>query len=165
VKKSSNKSNRKQGSKIIAQNKKAYHDYFILDKYEAGMSLLGTEVKSIRAGSVNFKDSFIGFSKGEAFLENAHISQYSQGSWTNHNPVRKRKLLLHAREIGKLQKAVETKGITVVPLKLYEKRGFFKLEIGTAKGKKLYDKRQSLKQKQDDRDKQRAFKEVNKYSS
>ncbi|MDR2748805.1 MAG: SsrA-binding protein SmpB [Bifidobacteriaceae bacterium] len=151
-----------KGGSSKAANKKAYHDYLIIDKYEAGISLLGTEVKSIRAGQINLRDSFVGFSNGEAYLENAHISAYSHGNWTNHNPTRKRKLLLHASEIKKLEKAVETKGITVVALKLYEKRGIFKLEIATAKGKKLYDKRQTLKAKQDERDKERAFKDANR---
>ncbi|MDR2799538.1 MAG: SsrA-binding protein SmpB [Bifidobacteriaceae bacterium] len=145
-----------------ATNRKAFHDYSIIDKYEAGISLLGTEVKSIRAGQINLRDSFVSFSDGEAFLENAHISQYSHGNWTNHKPTRKRKLLLHSKEIKKLQKAVETKGITVIALKLYEKRGIFKLEIATAKGKRLYDKRQALKQKQDNLDKERAFKDANR---
>ncbi|MDR3128445.1 MAG: SsrA-binding protein SmpB [Bifidobacteriaceae bacterium] len=147
---------------VSVQNKKAYHNYFIIDKYEAGLSLLGTEVKSIRLGKINISESFINVFKGEAWLENAHISSYSHGSWTNHEPTRKRKLLLHAKEITKITKAVDTKGVTIVPLKLYEKKGRFKLEIATAKGKKLYDKRQTLKQKQANLDKERAFREANK---
>ena len=134
--------------KIVAQNKKAYHDYFILDTYEAGIELQGTEIKSIRKGSVNLKDSFIRIRNDEAFIDNMHIAPYEQGNRFNHEPLRQRKLLLHKKEIKKLQKELKENGLTIVPTKLYFNTSKLKVEIALARGKKLYDKRQDLKEKE-----------------
>ena len=144
--------------KIVAQNKKAYHDYFILDTYEAGIELQGTEIKSIRKGSVNLKDSFIRIKNDEAFIENMHIAPYEQGNRFNHEPLRTRKLLLHRKQIKKLQKEVKENGLTIVPTKLYFNTSKLKVEIALARGKKLYDKRQDLKEKDSKRDIERALK-------
>lgn len=133
--------------KIVAQNKKAYHDYFILDTYEAGIELQGTEIKSIRKGSVNLKDSFIRIRNDEAFIDNMHIAPYEQGNRFNHEPLRQRKLLLHKKEIRKLQKELKENGLTIVPTKLYFNTSKLKVEIALARGKKLYDKRQDLAKK------------------
>lgn len=144
--------------KIVASNKKAYHDYFILDTYEAGLELQGTEIKSIRKGNTNLKDSFIRIKKDEAFIENMHIAPYEQGNRFNHEPLRTRKLLLHKKEIRKLQKEVKENGLTIVPTKLYFNTSKIKVEIALAKGKKLYDKRQDLKDKDARRDVEKALK-------
>lgn len=145
--------------KIIANNKKAYHDYHIDEVYEAGIMLKGTEVKSLRLGKANLKDSFCRISNGEIFINNMHISPYEFGNRENHDPTRIRKLLLHRVEIDKLSKKVNEKGYSLVPTKLYFKAGKAKLEFGLAKGKKLHDKRESLKQKMASRDVARAMKE------
>ena len=144
--------------KIIAANKKAYHDYTILETYEAGISLVGTEVKSLREGKANLKDSYVLVKEGQAFLLNCHISPYSHGNINNHEPLRTRKLLLHKKEIEKLWGRIREAGLTVVPLKLYFSKGKAKLEIGLAKGKRQYEKREATKKKEADRDIQRHLK-------
>ena len=138
--------------------KKAFHDYFILDTYEAGIELKGTEIKSVRLGHVNLKDGFIRFKNNEAFIENMHIAPYEQGNIFNHQPLRNRKLLLHKKQIKKLQREVKENGLTVVPTKLYFNTSKLKVEIALARGKKLYDKRQDLKAKDAKRDMERALK-------
>ena len=147
------------GEKLIASNKKAFHDYFILQKAEAGLALTGTEVKSLRDGKANIKDSYVIFKNGEAFLFNAHISPYSHGNLQNHEPERNRKLLLHRREIEKLREQVVEKGLTVVPLRLYFKGGKVKVEIAVVRGKKLYDKRETEKKRELDREAAVAMKQ------
>jgi SsrA-binding protein len=144
--------------KIVSNNKKAYHDYFILDTYEAGIELKGTEIKSVRKGSANLKDAFIKIKDNEAYIENMHIAPYEQGNRFNHDPRRTRKLLLHKKEIKKLQKEVKENGLTIVPTKLYFNTSKAKLEIALARGKKLYDKRQDLKAKDAKRDIEKALK-------
>jgi len=146
--------------KTIAQNKKAFHDYEILDKFEAGMSLVGSEVKSIRAGRVSLKDSFVEIQKGEAFLLRCHISPYLEASIFNHEPERKRKLLLNRREIHRLDQKVKSRGFSIVPLQVYmTDKGLFKIEIALVRGKREYEKKQKLKerdiQREMDRDVQR----------
>ncbi|RME36438.1 MAG: SsrA-binding protein SmpB [Deltaproteobacteria bacterium] len=145
------------GIKVVANNKKAYHDYFIDETWEAGLVLQGTEVKSLRAAAVNLRDSYCRIKNGEVYVENMHISPYDFGNRENHEPLRSRKLLLHAAEIAKITKKVEQSGYALVPTRLYFKNGRAKLEIGLARGKKLYDKRQSLKKKQDAREVERAM--------
>jgi len=140
------------GEKVIATNKKAFHDYFILEKLEAGVCLLGTEVKSIREGRLNLKDSYAVIQKGEPMLFNCHISPYSHGNRENHEPTRARKLLLHAREIRKLIGKTQEKGLTLTPLRVYFKRGRVKVELGVARGKKLMDKRETERRKEADRE-------------
>jgi SsrA-binding protein len=135
---------RESGRKLIAQNKKARHDYHLEDHYEAGLVLTGTEVKSLRAGRASLVDAYAHIKDGEVWLENAHIPEYDQGSWTNHEPRRARKLLLHRNEIGKLIGKTKESGLTLVPLALYFKDGKAKVEIALARGKKTYDKRQTL---------------------
>ncbi|MCI9049896.1 MAG: SsrA-binding protein SmpB [Coprobacillus sp.] len=144
--------------KIISQNKKAFHDYFILETYEAGIELKGTEIKSMRKGSTNLKDAFIRIKNDEAYIENMHIAPYEQGNRFNHEPLRTRKLLLHKKQIKKLQKEVKENGLTIVPTKLYFNTSKLKVEIALARGKKLYDKRQDLKAKDAKRDVERALK-------
>ncbi len=144
--------------KILTQNRKAYHDYEILETYEAGIVLTGTEVKSCKNGQVNLKDSHIRIANGEAFLLNAHISPYEQGNYTNHEPTRTRKLLLHKREINKLAGKVQEKGLTLVPLKMYLKKNRIKLEIALAKGKKVHDKRDEIRKKDLEKEFSRDFK-------
>ncbi len=146
------------GEKLIASNKKAYHDYFILDKLEAGIVLMGTEVKSAREGRVNLKDSYAMVKEGETFLLNCHISPYSHGNRENHDPTRTRKLLLHQKEIRKLVGKTQEKGLTVVPLRMYLRRGKIKVELGVARGKKLYDKRETERRKDMDREARTAVK-------
>ncbi len=148
-----------QNVKIIAQNKKARHDFFIEDTYEAGIVLTGTEIKSIRAGRVNLKDSFARIHHGEVYLHNMHISPYEQGNRYNHDPVRTRKLLLHRQEIDKLIGLTKEKGYSLVPLDVHLNKGFAKVNLALAKGKKLYDKRESMKRRDAQREIQRAFKE------
>ncbi|MDT0546925.1 MULTISPECIES: SsrA-binding protein SmpB [Streptomyces] len=145
------------GRKLIAQNKKARHDYHILDTYECGLVLTGTEVKSLRQGRASLVDGFAQLDGGEAWLHNVHIPEYSQGTWTNHAARRKRKLLLHRAEIDKLIGKTQETGHTLVPLALYFKDGRAKVEIALAKGKKEYDKRQTLREKQDRRESDRAI--------
>ncbi len=146
--------------KIVSQNKKAYHDYFIEETIEAGIVLQGTEIKSIRKGSANMKDSFIRIKNGEAFLENMHVAPYEQGNRFNHEPLRNRKLLLHKKEISKLQKEIKEAGYTLIPTKLYFDKGSkVKVEIAVAKGKKLYDKREDLKEKDAKREMEKALKQ------
>jgi SsrA-binding protein len=144
----------KQGSgeKVVATNKKALHDYFILEKFEAGIALVGTEVKAIREGRLNLKDSYASIRAGEAFLINCHISPYSHGNRENHDPTRSRKLLLHLKEIRKLIVKTQEKGLTLVPLRVYLKRGRIKIELGIARGKKLYDKRETERRKEADKE-------------
>ena len=153
---------KKKYEKPIAQNRKASHDYFIEDTYEAGIVLQGTEIKSIRAGRVSLKDAHVRIMNGEAQLINMHIAPYEQGNRYNHDPTRTRKLLLHRHEIDKLLGLVQQKGYAIIPLKLYIKNGFAKILIGLGKGKKQYDKREDLKQKQMKRDIDRAVKEMNR---
>ncbi|MGO4426065.1 SsrA-binding protein SmpB [Streptomyces sp. MCAF7] len=145
------------GRKLIAQNKKARHDYHILDTYEAGLVLTGTEVKSLRQGRASLVDGFAQLDGGEAWLHNVHIPEYSQGTWTNHAARRKRKLLLHRAEIDKLIVKTQETGHTLVPLALYFKDGRAKVEVALARGKKEYDKRQTLREKQDRRESDRAI--------
>jgi len=133
--------------KDIAVNKKAYHDYFIEDKYEAGMVLLGTEIKSVRMGKVSMKEAYVSFTNGEAFVKDLHIAQYKEATYNNHDETRDRKLLLHKREIGKLSSKVKLQGYTCIPLRMYFSNGRVKLEIALAKGKTLYDKRESDKKR------------------
>ncbi len=135
------------GIKEVAVNKKAYHDYEILDKYEAGISLLGTEIKSVRKGKVQLKEAYVSFIKGEAYIKGMNIAQYDHGNRFNHDETRDRKLLLHKYEITKLYSKTKLQGLTVVPLKMYLKDGRAKLEIGLARGKSLYDKREDDKLK------------------
>ena len=146
------------GEKVFATNKKAFHDYFILEKIEAGISLLGTEVKAIREGRLNLKDSYALVQGGEIFLLHCHISPYSHGNRENHDPTRTRKLLLHEREIRKLIGKTQEKGLTVVPLRVYLKRGLIKVELGVAKGKKLFDKRETERRKEADQEARAAMK-------
>ena len=145
--------------KIVSSNKKAYHDYFIEDTYEAGIELKGTEIKSIRKGSCNLRDSYIRIKNGEAFVEGMHIAPYEQGNIFNHDPLRTRRLLLHRRQIQRLDREVRESGMTLVPTKLYFGEGSkVKLEVAVARGKKLYDKRQDLKEKAAKRDIEKALK-------
>jgi SsrA-binding protein len=146
------------GEKLIATNKKAFHDYFILEKFEAGIILVGTEVKAIREGRLNLKDSYAMVRAGEVFLINCHISPYSHGNRENHEPTRSRKLLLHSSEIRKLIGKTQEKGLTLVPLRVYLKQGKIKCELGVAKGKKLYDKRETERKKEADREATTAMK-------
>ena len=142
-----------RAEKLIASNKKAFHDYHVLDKFEAGLQLMGTEVKALREGAVNLKDAYVTFNKsGGAFLFNAHISPYAHGNRENHDPTRTRKLLLHRRELEKLHVQVTEKGLTVVPLRLYFKGSRVKAEIGVVRGKKLFDKRATEKAREADRE-------------
>ena len=149
---------RERGRKVIASNRKARHDYLIDDVYEAGIVLVGTEVKALRAGRASLADAFASVSDaGEVWLEKVHIPEYSQGTWTNHETRRRRKLLLHRDEIDKIASVTREKGLTLVPLALYFKDGRVKVEIGVARGKKNYDKRQALRERQDRREADRAM--------
>lgn len=148
----------KSNGKLIANNKKAYHDYFILDTYETGISLAGTEVKSLRRGKCSIKESFVRIENGEVFIYGMHISPYEKGNIFNKDPLRPRKLLLHKYEINKLLGKTKEKGIAIVPLKVYFKGSLVKVEIGLAKGKKLYDKRQDIAKKDQQREASRDFK-------
>jgi SsrA-binding protein len=138
--------------RTLATNKKAYHDYTVLQKIEAGIALQGTEVKSAKSGNINLKDGFAFIKNGEVFLRNVHISPYPFGNRMNHDPLRERKLLLHKREISKLEARVREKGFTLVPLRVYAKKGRIKVELGLVKGKKLYDKREAIRKKDQSRD-------------
>jgi SsrA-binding protein len=146
------------GEKQVATNRKAFHDYFILEKIEAGISLLGTEVKAIREGRINLKDGYAMIKGGEAFLYNCHISPYSHGNRENHDPTRVRKLLLHFNEIRKLIGKTQEKGLTLTPLRVYLKRGRVKVELGVARGKKLIDKRETERRKEAEREARIAVK-------
>lgn len=148
---------REQGEKLVASNRKARHDYHIEDTFEAGMVLSGTEVKSLRAGRCSLVDGYVAVDKSEAWLENVHIPEYFEGSWNNKPSRRKRKLLLNRHEINELAKKVKESGYTIIPLKVYFKDGRAKVEIALAKGKKDYDKRQTLKEQQDKREADRAM--------
>lgn len=148
---------KEQGRKLVAQNKKARHDFHIEDTYEAGLVLVGTEVKSLRMGRASLVDGFVDIEHGEAWLHGVHIPEYSQGTWTNHSARRKRKLLLNRAEIDKIERRVNEKGLTVVPLALYFKDGRAKVEIALAKGKKSWDKRHSIAERQANREKQQAL--------
>lgn len=148
--------------KVVAQNKKAYHDYFIEETYEAGIVLQGTEIKSIRASRINLKDSYARIHNGEMFLYSMHVSPYEQGNRYNHDPLRTRKLLLHKKQINTLIGETKEAGYALVPLKVYLKNGFAKVLIGLAKGKKKYDKREDLKQKEAKREIERVFREKQK---
>ena len=145
--------------KIIASNKKAYHDYFIEQTFEAGIVLQGTEVKSLRLGHVNLKESFCRIRNNEIFIDNMTINIYEQGNRENHEPARRRKLLLHHVEIDKLTRLTEQKGLTLLPTRIYFKNSLVKLEIGVGRGKKLHDKRQDLKTKEANREMSRAIKD------
>jgi SsrA-binding protein len=146
--------------KAVATNRKAYHDYFIEEKFEAGIMLQGTEVKSLRDGRVNLQDSYASMKGGEAFLYHCHISPYSHGNIMNHEPLRTRKLLLHRKEINKLLGKTQRQGLTLIPLRIYfSKRGLAKVELGLAKGKKQHDRRESIKTREASREVERAMKE------
>jgi SsrA-binding protein len=148
--------------KVVCKNRKAYHDYFIEDTVEAGIVLLGTEVKSLREGKGNLKDSYVLFKSGEAFLLNCHISPYSHGNRMNHDPLRTRKLLMHRKEINSLSGKAATKGYTFIPLQIYFKDSFAKVQIGLAKGKRLFEKRDAIKEKEAKKEIHRALKNVNR---
>ena len=148
----------KESTKLIANNKKAYHDFFILDTYEAGIALHGTEVKSLRMGKCSIKESFIRIENGEVFIYGMHVSPYEKGNIFNKDPLRVKKLLLHKSEINKMLGKVKEKGMSVVPLKVYFKGSLVKVEIGLANGKKLYDKRDDIAKKDQQREAQRDFK-------
>ena len=154
---------KKQSSRIVAQNRKAWHDYFVDEKYEAGIALFGTEVKSIRNGSVNLKDSYCSLKNGELFVIGMHISPYEKGNIFNREPLRDRKLLMHKREIIKLGGLVTQKGYTLVPLSLYFSGKNVKVEIGLCRGKKLYDKRDAAAEKQASREMDRRLRDQSKY--
>lgn len=154
---------KKPGIKLIANNKKAFHDYFIEDTYEAGIALAGTEVKSLRMGRCSVKEAFIRVENSEVYIYQMHISPYEKGNIFNKDPLRVRKLLLHKNEINKLMGQVAQKGFTIVPLKVYFKGSLVKVEIGLARGKKLYDKRQDIAKKDARRDTEREFKVKNLY--
>lgn len=150
--------NQNSEERTLITNKRAAHDYFILNRYEAGIALKGTEVKSLRQGKANFLDSYVDFINGEAFLVNMHISEYAQGNRFNHEEKRKRKLLLKKNEILKLQQKVKEKGYTIIPTRAYLKNGKIKIEIALARGKKMYDKRESIAEKDLKRELERKYK-------
>jgi SsrA-binding protein len=151
---------RSEGIKVVASNRKARHDYIIEDTIEAGLVLTGTEIKSIRAGRVNLQDSFALIRNGEAWLVGAHIAPYKHGNRENHEPRRERKLLMHRREIDKLAGRVQEKGWTLVPLRIYLRAGIAKVELGLARGKRQYDKRQTIAKRDYDREMRRAVKDM-----
>jgi SsrA-binding protein len=142
----------------VATNRKAQHDYTITETYEAGVALTGTEIKSVRAGKINLKDGFAQFHRGELWLENVHISPYDAGNRFNHDPLRNRKLLLHKRELAKISGVIKTAGMTIVPLKVYLKHGYAKVLLGVAQGKHEYDKRETIKRREQDRELRRVLK-------
>lgn len=153
----------KESKKIIANNKKAFYDYLIEDKYEAGIELVGTEVKSLRMGKCSIKEAFVRIQKGEVFIYGMHISPYEKGNIFNRDPLRARKLLLHRYEIRKIEGQIAQKGYTLVPLNVYLKGSLMKVEIGLAKGKKQYDKRQDIAKKDQRREAEKQFKVKNLY--
>jgi SsrA-binding protein len=150
--------------KVISTNRKARHDYHIEESYEAGIVLTGTEVKSVRNTRVNLKDSYARIENGEIFLYNMHISPYEPGNRFNHDPLRVRKMLMHKREIGRLTGKTQEKGYALIPLKIYLKKGLVKLELGLARGKKLYDKRRDIADRDSKREMERAFRDKQKES-
>ena len=150
---------KKEGIKEIASNRKAFHDYYVLERFEAGIELFGTEVKSIRGGQVNLKDSFCMIRNGELFVRGMHVSPYEKGNIFNRDPVRVRRLLMHKKEIRKLGDRVSQDGVALIPLRLYFKDSLVKVELGLCKGKKLYDKRESDAKREAERDMDRARKE------
>ena len=154
---------KKSAPRVIAQNKKAWHEYFVDERYEAGIALFGTEVKSIRNGSVNLKDSYCSFKNGELFVLGMHVSPYEKGNIFNREPLRDRKLLMHKRELAKLAGLVSQKGYTLVPLSLYFSGKNVKVEVGLCRGKKLYDKRDSEAQRQAGREIERRVRDQSKY--
>ena len=154
---------KEKDSRLIANNKKAYHDYFIEEKYEAGVSLHGTEVKSLRMGKCSIKESFIRIENGEVFVYGMHVSPYEKGNIFNRDPLRPKKLLMHRAEIRRLQSRIAEKGYTLVPLQVYFKNSLVKVEIGLARGKKLYDKRQDIAKKDQRREAERECKVKNLY--
>lgn len=150
------------GIKVVAENRKAFHDYFIEDRIEAGIILTGTEIKSIRNGRVNLKDSYANLNDGEVWVNQMHISPYEQGNRFNHDPLRPRKLLLHRTEINKLVGKIKLEGLTLIPIKIYLKKGMAKVELAVCQGKKNYDKRQALAEREGKRDIERALRDRNK---
>lgn len=154
---------KKQGGRVIAQNRKAYHEYFVDEKYEAGIALFGTEVKSLRAGAVNLKDSYCSFKNGELFVVGMHVSPYEKGNIFNREPLRDRKLLMHRRELNKLFGLVAQKGYTLVPLSLYFSGKNVKVEVGLCRGKKLYDKRDTAAKNEAAREMDRRMRDQSKY--
>lgn len=148
-----------ENSRTVAQNKKAYHDYFVLEEYEAGIELFGTEVKSIRQGRVNLKDAWCSIDSGEIFVNGMHISPYEQGNIFNRDPLRKKKLLMHKREIHKLYGTIKQQGLTLIPLSVYFNKGKAKIKVGLCKGKKIYDKRDVAAKKEANRSIDREIKE------
>lgn len=148
--------------RLIANNKKAYHDYFIIEKYECGIELFGTEIKSIRMGRVSIKEAYVDIEGGEAYIDGMNISPYEKGNLFNRDPLRKKKLLLHKNEIRKLAAAVQQDGYTIVPLEVYLKKGRAKVEIGLAKGKHVYDKREDIRKRDLRRETERDYKDVMK---
>ena len=151
-----------EGIKVVSENRKAFHDYFIDDRVEAGIILTGTEIKSIRNGKVNLKDSYARINNGEIWVYQMHISAYEQGNHYNHDPLRPRKLLLHRTEINKLVGKIQLQGLTLLPIKIYLKNGMAKIELAVGQGKKNYDKRQVLAEREGKRDIERALRERNK---
>jgi len=151
-----------EGIKVVSENRKAFHDYFIDDRVEAGIILTGTEIKSIRNGKVNLKDSYARIKDGEIWVYQMHISTYEQGNRFNHDPLRPRKLLLHRNEINKLVGKIQLQGLTLLPIKMYLKNGMAKVELAVGQGKKNYDKRQVLAEREGKRDIERALRERNK---
>jgi len=149
----------KSGTKLIATNKKAYHEYFIEETFQAGIELVGTEVKALRLGKCNLRDSFVRIEGGQAYVENMHISPYEQGNIFNRDPLRKRRLLLHKYEINKLHGASTRDGFTIVPTRIYLERSLVKIDIAIAKGKKLHDKRDTIAKKDQQREAQQEFKQ------
>jgi len=147
-----------EGEKIIAVNRKAHYDYELLDRLEAGLALMGTEVKALREGRCNLSDGFVDIENGEAWLKEVNISHYSHGNIMNHDPKRKRKLLLHRREINRLQGKIAERGLTCVPTRMYFKKGKVKVEIALARGKKQYDKRETIKRRESERETKRELK-------
>jgi SsrA-binding protein len=151
----------RDGVKVVAKNKKAYHDYFVQEKYEAGIELTGTEVKSVRQGTINLKDSYCTIKNGEIFVQNLHISPYEKGNIFNKDPLRPKRLLMHKREIMKLYGQIKQEGLTLIPLTVYFKGPLVKLELGLCKGKKMHDKRESTARKEIEREMDRKMKEKN----
>ncbi|MCB8816183.1 MULTISPECIES: SsrA-binding protein SmpB [Desulfosporosinus] len=151
-----------EGIKVVADNRKAFHDYHIEDRVEAGIILTGTEIKSIRSGRVNLKDSYARLDNGEVWVHQMHISPYEQGNRYNHDPLRPRKLLLHRAEINKLIGKIQQQGLTLIPIKIYLKKGMAKVELAVGQGKKNYDKRQALAEREGKRDIERALRDRNK---
>ncbi|WEV71242.1 SsrA-binding protein SmpB [Lactobacillus sp. ESL0785] len=149
---------KEKNENLIAQNKKAHHDYFIKDTYEAGIALTGTEIKSVRARRITLRDGYVQVINGSAFLENVHISEYKEGNRYNHEPLRSRRLLLHKKELARLAKEQQERGVTIVPLKVYLKHGFAKVLIGVGQGKKQYDKRETIKKRDQERELRRKYK-------